>query len=377
MVDISGRVPFYDISLCKSLVKEIGVENSFFFLSPRNKNYPLCESWFIAQKDILPSFLQERYNIFRRLTKALEVFYNYISLISLVKKEKIDVVHFQWLPLLEICSFEKYVLKKIKKSGAKIILTVHNLYPHNCKENAKLKYKNRFIEISKYVDQYIVHTEVSKKDLCNLFNIDHEKVNVVYHGIFEPQSDIKESHTSKKLTFTMFGTQSMYKGTDLFVDACSKLNDSEREKININIVGPTQSDFYQSYSEKAKKIGIYWNPSRVSDIELYEIINKSHVIFLPYRAISQSGVLLQALYFKKSIVTSDLPSFKETLSGYDDDWFFKSEDSNSLSALMRRYINNEIDIERQKKIIERLNVKYSWDESSKKTVCIYLKLLSN
>lgn len=62
-----------------------------------------------------------------------------------------------------------------------------------------------------------------------------------------------------------------------------------------------------------------WMPYFVAEQKLDYEINESDVIILPYRSISQSGVLLLSLYFKKPIITSDLPSFKETLKGYRDE----------------------------------------------------------
>ena len=109
----------------------------------------------------------------------------------------------------------------------------------------------------------------------------------------------------------------------------------------------------------------------VSDETLYDAIGRSDLILLPYRKISQSGVLLLALSFRKPILTSDLPSFKETLEGYPDEYFFKSEDPKSLSKLLENFVDGKIDVVLQMGIIEKLNIKYSWAETAKSTLNAY------
>ena len=84
---------------------------------------------------------------------------------------------------------------------------------------------------------------------------------------------------------------------------------------------------------------------------------------LPYRAISQSGVLLLSINFGKLIICSDLPSFMETMRGEDGNeldgcLFFKNEDSVSLRDLLVRYIDQTID---ENAIRERVqHLKKSW-----------------
>ena len=92
---------------------------------------------------------------------------------------------------------------------------------------------------------------------------------------------------------------------------------------------------------------------------------------MPYRNISQSGVLLLALSYRKPILTSDLSSFKETLHGYPDDYFFKREDTQSLADMLTRFVNGDIDKKMLCGIIDTLNNKYSWKETAKATLRAY------
>ena len=121
---------------------------------------------------------------------------------------------------------------------------------------------------------------------------------------------------------------------------------------------------------------ITWKAYFLSDEELYQEINAADLIVLPYRAISQSGVLLLSIYFGKLIICSDLPSFKETMQGeegnsFDNDLFFMNEDAVSLRNLIVRYIDGKIDEDAARKRINHLKSLYSWQSAAKATIEVY------
>ena len=171
----------------------------------------------------------------------------------------------------------------------------------------------------------------------------------------------------------MYGFQNRYKGADVLVDAIYQLPIKIRERVEAIIVGKSDNNLLKECAPKCKELDITWINKFVDDAKLYNYIGSSDVILLPYRSISQSGVLLLALSFKKTILTSNLPSFIETLEGYESEWFFESENSKSLSHLIERYVEGSIDNEKMQSIIKKLCDKYSWKNTAIATVHAYLK----
>ena len=55
------------------------------------------------------------------------------------------------------------------------------------------------------------------------------------------------------------------------------------------------------------------------------------LVILPYKRISQSGVLMMAVSYQKAVLTSDLPPFKEVLSNDKTGFLFQSENIDSLA----------------------------------------------
>ena len=135
-----------------------------------------------------------------------------------------------------------------------------------------------------------------------------------------------------KLHILQFGGQSYYKGTDVLVNAVCGLDEERKAKIETRIVGGISQSLLEELKTKDKDSIIKWKAYFLDDEELHQEINDSDIIVLPYRAISQSGVLLLSINFGKLIICSDLPSFMETMRGeegneLDGCLFFKNEDS--------------------------------------------------
>lgn len=369
VIDISGKVNNYDCSLCNSLYKlaDVTLVTQLDGLDYSGKKFEPIR--------LVPNKFKGSENIVKRLVKSVEVIINYILVLIYILKKSPTILHFQWFPFMEFCSLDNYYINLIKilKPKQKIILTIHNVYPHNMSQRSKEKYKGRFIKMDRHIDHYIVHTDSSMNEVINEFGVFSNRITVIPHGIFTPNYTFQKIRHSQGRNIIMYGNNSPYKGSDILIDALQLLPESEKSKWSVVIAGRTSNDYLTLLESKAKGVNVKFIPSFVPDQQLYEMIDVADYIALPYRTISQSGVLLLALYFNKPLLISNLPSFKETLSGFTDDMFFESENPQSLAELMLRYSNGEIDIDRQREIISKLNEVYSWDESAKKTANVYEK----
>ena len=371
MADISGKVLNYDIALCEALSKAMpSTDHLTFFAANIEPKKIDCECKKLVS--LIPKSLRNSENIFKRGFKALEGVVNYIYLILYLAIHNVGILHLQWLPFLEICSIEKVILKTIRlvSPKTKIFLTVHNLYPHNFGDSGKIAYRSRFSKVQKYIDEFILHLEVSRKEFCRDFCIDESRTEVIPHGIFEPKGYVVQPHErGEKLNLIMYGNQSYYKGTDILVDALNLLPRECQDNVHSVIVGKIAPDYYAPLKRKTEQLDVEWIPEFVSDEILYNKIAESDVIVIPYREISQSGVLLLAMSFERTLIVSDLPSFKETLFGFGDEMFFENGNAQSLAMVIKKCLQFGLQNEEFSSIVKRLRDKYSWKEIGK----IYLK----
>lgn len=371
IVDITGRVELYDLALAEALYSVSPKDVQVKLLLPKH-----------GLLSLIPKKLQNSENAIKRAVKVGEALLNYLLIIMRLAFCKVDILHLQWLPFMEINAWENPLLALMHKVSARtrIVLTIHNVYPHNMDDNAKQAYNKRFRKACSYIDAFIVHTDVSKKDVTREFNLPDDKVTVCCHGVFVPKNVAvkKEERNDGKCRILQFGTQSYYKGTDVLVDAICGMPNEFKNKIETRIVGDIKPAFLEEMKAKDSDGAIVWKPYFLDDQELYEEINNCDIVALPYRAISQSGVLLLAIYFEKNIICSNLPSFVETMRGnmsddLDDSLFFESENADSLRHLIMQYISKDINEEAVKQRICHLKHLYSWESAAHSTLAVYNK----
>ena len=249
IVDISGKVPLYDHALCSALESEY--PGTIVLATPFQQDcyspkYKVCRLLRLKRKNG------------GKMLKAIEGLINYCYLTMKVLLNKYEVIHFQWLPFLEYIGFERYILSiiKIVSPRVRLILTQHNIYPHNSTEEQKTKYRRRMRKVNKVIDKFVVHTESSKIALIKEFGISKDKIEVIYHGIFKPEIIPSKQSDNKRVKFLMFGIQSYYKGTDLLVKAVSSLPKDIRDKIEVTIAGKNEDFLYNDNINLANQAGI-------------------------------------------------------------------------------------------------------------------------
>lgn len=374
IIDLTDRNPVqYNPRLCSAMAKE-NIGGSVTLMSPK---FDYVMEGYKTKKllSFLPKEMSSSKGWYKRFVRAIETLANYIYLLFFFLGKKNAVVHFQWLPFLEFMSIESgllWIFKSINPS-VKLFLTIHNVFPHDISVDRRYIYMNRFSECAKRFDGFFVHLKSVKEEVANVFGVDERKVHIAYHGIFEADGYISKEKTNKSLKkkVLMYGYQNYYKGTDLMIEALKGLPRKYKDTISLKIVGKTDPVLIEKYKHIIETGEILWENRYVSNSELYDAINDADLLMFPYRNISQSGALLLALSYKKPIITSDLPSFVETLEGFPSSCFFKNGDVESLRALLVRYVNDEIDIKSEIDIIKKLNNKYSWDETAKMTLKAY------
>ncbi len=355
IADLTGKVGNYCTYLCNAITKRLVEGDELLFCSPQPSADCLCAKIKLSDS--------------RGLARVM----SYIQLIWEIKRKRPEVVHLQSLLFLELNCLDAFFLRQISKKGkTKVYYTHHSLYPHNMTDNDKPIFRRRFNKALKWIDTIIVHTQYDRKTLNEEFGVSDAKIRIITQGMFEPKCNVVKSVNKNdgNTRYLMFGIQSEYKGTDVFIDATECIPEEKRNKMILKIVGITDSIFYERYAEKANKLGIDWYPYMVSEERLYSEINDADVIVFPYREISLSGALLLAVYFNKKIIASDIPSFRETLEGFNPEWFFKSEDKHSLAEIMMMHLDREA-FSKELKAVSLLKVKYSWGTAAHCTLVEY------
>ena len=375
--DITGRTINYDVALCEAINNELQNDSELIFLcSGLFQKYAFRTHSFFS---LVPSKKKTENKLTIRILKVIDTLCAYMWIVLYLLFNKVDIFHLQWFPFLSIgltgSFIDIFFVKIIRMISpkTKLVYTIHNVCPHGMNNDDIPSYNKVFSKALNYFDEYIVHTESTKEYVTNQLRLENEQVNVIYHGIFNPKdftfSPVKISED--KIKIIMYGFQNFYKGTDILTEALSLVKDEYKHQIEVIICGAISNDYYNKCTNVDAGVFVKWIPRFLTDKELYEYIDASNIIVLPYRRISQSGVLLLALNTRRYIITSDLPSFKETLKGFPDETFFRSEDPHDLARVINAYCEKRIDLNKIQKSIEYLNDLYSWKQSALNTIKLY------
>ena len=127
--------------------------------------------------------------------------------------------------------------------------------------------------------------------------------------------DIRGIFNPDKVNLLFFGNLNINKGVDILMEAFNQLPDEVAAKANLIIAGKDFDGVCRQHQIKDDREA-HQIFRHVNDDELIHIYKNADVICQPYRKTSQSGILEMAFYFKKPVLTTDVPYFRKTLEEF-------------------------------------------------------------
>ena len=331
--------------------------------------------------ELRPWFTYNKYK--KTIIKGLSYTKTILKIASYIYRHKeIKVAHIQWLRLWKI---DFYFLKWLKQRGIKVIFTAHNLLPHDTGDTQREQYSRYY----KMVDCICVHTESTKQDLQNHFGIESEKIEVIPHGVITsniPEDDIirradelrKQYGIDRdKLILSSLGLQSYYKGVDLLIKlwiSDDKL--SLNKSIKLMLIGRNSGLDYSGIKNCENVVIV---DEKVSNLDFQAFLELSDIVLLPYRQISQSGVLFSAIARNKPVLVSNVGGLPDPLNIGQVGWNIgKATEEN-----IRTFLNGLVTHSRMVKNIqsnlsefEKVRDFYSWESISRRLYKLYHRLMS-
>ena len=304
------------------------------------------------------------------IIKVLSYCFSQISLLKEIKRHKPSVIHFQWF---KIPVFDYYVLKLIKKisSKSKIVHTAHNKLPHD----SGAKYKKIYKKIYLLVDNIIVHAEITRNEICKEFSVNEEKITVIPHGFLPTKFKYKKTSLKDDvITFSFIGFLSDYKGLDILLDAwCVQSNIIDNNKCRLIIAGAGKVQCLNKIPEN-KNIVLenYFH----SEEELAKIISCTDIAVLPYRQISQSGVLLTYLAEHIPVIVSKIGGLVQPFEIGNVGWILDELNAQALANILEKIIKDKDELNSINKndvLWNRIDDFYDWKNIGGKTLNLYRK----
>jgi glycosyltransferase involved in cell wall biosynthesis len=384
MMDLVATVPYYTAYLSQALLKEhvdLMVGSISYYLDPgcfSSRGIKLDPGLL----DVVGKFRLAR--LPRRILKLLESVLNLFALSVRFLISPPDIIHVQYLPMLRSrLPIDLWFVRLCRRRGSKIVLTVHDILPHDTGE----AFKEACFSFYQIVDGIICHSDSIRTRLGAEFSVPEEKIAVIPHGPFFYDLPATASEQTLhsfdleqgKLLVLWQGIIFPYKGIDLLLNAWQQV-EANNEDVCLLIVGTGSPELSGQVREQISRLGltrVKLHLRFVSTEELVALYRAADIVVYPYRAITTSGALATGLALGKTIVASDLPVFRELLADHDNALLVDPQNSVALAAALTGLFRDATLRQRLAASVRAMDFgDQSWLSIAKKTRDFYLEILT-
>ena len=297
-----------------------------------------------------------------------------IRIIKEINKNKADIIYFEtdispWLPLAFL-----FMLKEKDK----LIIGIHDFIFHY-KENKKLiKYFLSKIIFNKF-EKYHFYSRTQEQIFLKSYPLKKTfNTNLPLIDYGDPINKFHFNLDNTKVNILFFGEIRENKGLDILLKEFNMLEENFREKIHITICGSCNN--FKNY----QKLIIYpenitLRISRVPNEVIPDLFAQHDLVILPYKDITQSGVLLITLNYSLPAICSNLDGFKEIKNAEKAFLFFDPNIKGDLSRVLRETTiqGKEYIKELKKQIKDNVRDYYQPSQISKIMIDNFKKIISN
>lgn len=353
-----GGMDYYDYGLAQGL----GSNNLDVF-------YYTCDKTHIrfyknVQTNTVFNNVWEKKSIF----KLLAFLNAYLKAFKSAKGNNSELLHFQFFGLGKI---NLLVLVLAYFFEQKKVVTLHDIESFH-------KGRSKLVQslCLKLIDGIIVHNQFSKSEFEKKFKF-HGPISIIPHGNYLPFVKMQKLNcNSKKINLLFFGQIKEVKGIDILLDAMQKVV-TKSNQYHLTIAGRPWKTDVKHYEMKIKEMGLTNHVTThfkyIKDKNLDKLFKEASIVVMPYKKIYQSGVLLLSLSYGRTVIASDLPSFKEFISNNKNGFLFKSGNSTSLSNCILK-LNHELISNVTKNSKDLILKDYDWFKIGHKTLKFYQSL---
>lgn len=334
MVDSGAFTPPYDIALAESL-RALGVDVEL--IAPKEL--------LLWSEETEPAKTVRRRGWLRRKAEVTKKLLSHglrmtrLAYLSLIRR--IDVVHFQWLPLP---AFD-YLFLRIVRSRVPVLFTMHNtsLF-HGTTSRVRGMGFNACL---RQFDRVIVHSRYSRERAIVVLAIAPTRIELIPHGAFSHYASLSSQPVRDPaglVDFLFVGSIKPYKGLSDLIEALGLLNEAGHTgKWRLTVAGEpgmAMDEVLQRVTVLGIEAQVHWVLRRLTERELAEHLHLCDVVVLPYREIDQSGVLMAAVGVGKPVIATDVGAFSEIVQDGHNGLLVAPGQPDQLGAALARAVSD-------------------------------------
>lgn len=325
----------------------------------------------------------KKYNLFNtdekgvgKLKKGLNYIASWEKIKSILRGERYDVFHSQWVIFSPV---DYYFLKSIKRHKIKLIVTVHDILPFNEKFYDKFFHK----KIYELADEIIVQADTNVERFKMLFPHLSDKVHMIPHGHFMnycEKMDKTEARKSlnlgsEKFVYLFFGQIKKVKGVANLIKAFANIKDECEDSLLV-IAGSVWKDTFEQYQslidEREMNDRVMTHIRYIPDEDIKKYYSACDVSVLPYTDVYQSGVIQLSYAYEKPAVATRLPAFTDIVEDEKNGFLADVADVDTLADAMKRAYKQKDKLVDMGQIGNRkVCEKFSWEKIAEDVKKLY------
>jgi starch synthase len=215
-----------------------------------------------------------------------------------------------------------------------------------------------------------------KHELVSRYNLDSEKVHVIYNGV---NRDEYCPSRERGNFFLYVGRQTAHKGLPYLLEAFAKFVRSNPEHMLLIVGERLEGGVDPSLVRLAKTLGILERvkfTGRLPPRETSQILGKAKCLILPSLAEAFGMTVLEAMASETPVIATRVGGIPEVVQDGRNGLLVGPADPNALSDAMERIASDS----RLQRMLSQEGVRtcrcFTWDDAARKTVDVYREACS-
>lgn len=269
-------------------------------------------------------------------------------------------------------------------TGSRVVATAHVVTPHEAVRGQSLVYRL----VHRLPHFVVAHSRFDRQRLLDEFGVDEVRTAVIPHGeygFFERDAEARPTAAAAREWLGLdehdevalfFGYLREYKGLDVLLEAWDRVR-RERPAARLVVAGdPVQlpEARRQELEDEARGLGAICRFQYVPFADVTRFFAAADALVMPYRRISQSGVLFLALSLGLPVVATRVGGLPEILVEGESAALVPPENPSALAAALAWVLGDGALRKRLAKGGRRVAAEHSWSSIAERTESVFLAI---